>query len=111
MVGHPPYGAGYYVTVHARFRVCDDSTGRLLVRVRETKTIPTASGPLLLASARWNYSVRAPRARGSRCRSYAKVWRLRNRFFGAGRYSVSLRVRDTGRKWSNAVGRSWFTID
>ena len=111
MVGHPPYGPGYYVTVHARFRVCDDSTGRLLARIRERKTLPTTSGPLVVASATWSYSVRAPRSFGAPCRGYRKVWRLRDRFFGVGRYSVSLRVRDSGRKWSNAVGRSWFTSD
>lgn len=108
LVGHTPSGAGYYVTVNARYRVCDDSRGRLLTRVRETKT---NGGSFLFASAQWSYRPFAPAAFSQNCKTYRKQWRLRDRFFGVGSYRVRLHVRDGGGKWSNTVSRAWFTSD
>jgi hypothetical protein len=45
------------------------------------------------------------------CKTYRVSWRLRDRFFGVGNYTINVRVRDSGRKISNTLTRRWFTAD
>ena len=95
----------YRLFVEARFRVCDDSPGRLRAVVRQQKRISKSYPPL--AAAGFAKSLPAPAA----CRAYRLEWRLASKFFGVGWYIVNLRVRDDEGFLSNAVGRAWFTSD
>jgi hypothetical protein len=107
LVGHPPYGAGYYVTVEPTIRVCDDSKGFILIGVNERKWI----GQNTFGRQQRTLKRKAPRAFGSACHAYRLKWRLPDKFFGIGNYGVTLRVRDLEYNWSRAVGRTWFTSD
>jgi hypothetical protein len=80
--------------VFARFRVCDDSPGRLIVRERDLKTRQLPSG------RKW--AVRPPAA----CAAYGRSWIPAPRFRGRGRYVVTLRASDSQGALSRIVSRS-----
>lgn len=96
MQGHGPPGPDYYVTIEARFRVCDDSRGNLIVLVEEQSD--TGAPPP--TSVSWNRMIQAP---ARNCQTYHLSWRLSWKFLGIGCYTVRLRVRDSGGLTSEAV--------
>jgi hypothetical protein len=102
--GHNKPGRRYYVTETLRFRACDDAPGPLFARVGQTKRV----GPYTFG--RDVFVRRLPLAAAG-CRSYMLRWRLKERFFGVGRYTITLRIRDTEEAWSRVVSRSSFTRD
>ncbi len=70
--------------VYARFRICDDGDRNLAVLVTETRPGVT--------SANRRFATRvAPRP----CGAYTRNWLPAPRFRGPGRYTVTLRARDT----------------
>jgi len=75
--------------VYARFRVCDDSPGRVSVVVRETK---------LGLSGRHVFSV-------TRCASYSRSWTVA-KLFRTGTVHVALRAVDKSGKQSRAVAKT-----
>ena len=79
--------------VYARFRVCDDSFGKIGIVERDHMA-------RRLAYTR-KFSVR-PRP----CGSYARSWRLIPRFRGHGRFVVTLRAVDRSQRLSRIVSRS-----
>jgi hypothetical protein len=83
----------------ARFRVCDDSTGRLLARFEQTLRLARR------IRAKETFT-RALASTGGRCRSYEIQWRLAKAFLARGRYTVRLRVRDSKGAWSKPVQHS-----
>jgi hypothetical protein len=103
-VGHLPAGRNYYVTETLRFNVCDDAPGPLTARVGETKK----TGPFVGGRAVTLYRLSL---KSAGCRSYKISWRLKDKFFGVGRYTVTLRIRDSDRAWSRIVTRSTYTPD
>jgi len=102
-VGHRP-GRNYYVTETLRFRVCDDARGPLLARVGQTKK----TGPFIGGRAVTFHRLSLASAG---CRSYKISWRLKEKFFGVGRYTITLRIRDRDRTWSRTVTRSTYVPD
>jgi hypothetical protein len=102
--GHNRPGRRYYVTETLRFRVCDDASGPLVARVGQTKRV----GPY--TSGRDVFERRLPLAAAG-CRSYRIKWRLKDRFFGVGRYTITLRVRDVEGAWSRTVRKTNYTPD
>jgi hypothetical protein len=95
----------YYVHVSGFDEPCYFAgRSRLRARVGQAKRI----GPFH-ARAR---GVRAPPDAGrAGCRSYKLTWRLKDKFFGVGRYTVTLRIRDAEGAWSRTVSRSSYTPD
>jgi len=75
--------------VYTRFRVCDDSPGRVSVIVRETK---------LGLSGRHVFSV-------TRCAAYSRSWQVA-KLFRSGTVRVVLRATDKSGKQSRAVGKT-----
>ena len=70
--------------VYARFRICDDTPRNLAVLVTETRPG--------VASANRRFATRvAPRP----CGAYRRNWLPAQRFRGLGRYTITLRARDT----------------
>jgi len=70
--------------VYARFRICDDTPRNLAILVTETR--PGAR------SANRRFATRvAPKP----CAAYTRSWLPAQRFRGAGRYTITLRARDT----------------
>lgn len=102
--GHNKPGRRYYVTEALRFRVCDDAPGPLFARVGQTKRI----GPFTRGR---EVFVRRMTLAAAGCRSYKLTWRLKDKFFGVGRYTVTLRIRDAEGAWSRTVSRSSYTPD
>jgi hypothetical protein len=102
-IGHRP-GVNYYVTEALSFRVCDDAPGPLRAQVTQTKKV----GSHVLARAASSHRLSLMQAG---CRSYKIGWRLQQKFFGVGRYTIRLRVRDRAGAWSMTVTRSTFTSD
>jgi hypothetical protein len=96
--GHISSGRRYVIEV-VRFRVCDDSEGRLLAGVRQTLTL----GRRTRAKASF---TRALASAGRGCRSYKIKWRLRKVFLGSGIYTVRLQIRDSEGAWSVPVQHS-----
>jgi hypothetical protein len=88
-----------YVIESVRFRVCDDSNGRLLARVQQTLRRENR----LLTKSIVARSLTGP---GGGCRAYLISWQLRGAFLARGTYTVSLRVRDSQGAWSKPVQRS-----
>jgi hypothetical protein len=70
--------------IYARFRICDDSNKNLTI-------IQTDSRPGRLSYTRRFSTLAAPRP----CGVYTRSWVPAPRFRGAGRYTVTLRARDT----------------
>ncbi len=70
--------------VYARFRICDDSSENLTI-------IETDSRPGRLSFTRRFSTVVAP----SPCGAYTRNWLPAVRFRGHGRYTITLRARDT----------------
>ena len=68
--------------VFARFRICDDHTGRITVIERDNKN------RVLSVTRRWHLSL------PSSCVVYAKSWIPGRAFRTRGRYVVSLRAVD-----------------
>ena len=70
--------------VYARFRICDDTPRNLAILVTETRPG--------VASANRRFATRvAPRP----CGAYTRNWLPAQRFRGSGRYTITLRARDT----------------
>ena len=70
--------------VYVRFRICDDTPSNLAVLVTETRP------GVRLANRRFATRV-APRP----CGAYTRNWLPAQRFRGDGRYTITLRARDT----------------
>jgi Ig domain of plant-specific actin-binding protein len=83
-------------TLYARFRVCDDSLKNLTI-------IATDSRPGKLSYTRRFSTLSAPNP----CGVYTRHWVPAARFRGAGRYTVTLRARDTSGSTSAAVRRNF----
>jgi hypothetical protein len=94
-VRHVPRGRRY-VTGWIRTRVCDDSDGRLLARIEQRRKL----GGRVRARGVF---TRALASTSGRCRTFKLGWRLRNAFLARGRYTVTLRVRDSEGSWSRSV--------
>jgi hypothetical protein len=92
-------GGRRYVVEVVRFRVCDDSEGRLLASVRQTLTRGGRS------KARGSFTRALDSADGG-CRSYTVLWLVKKAFLGSGVYTVRLQIRDSGGAWSAPVQRS-----
>jgi hypothetical protein len=99
-----PGSSSYYVTETLRFRACDDAPGPLTASITQTKK----TGTFIVAHA---VSLHRLSLKSAGCGSYKISWRLREKFFGVGRYTITLRVRDRDRAWSRTVTRSTFTAD
>jgi hypothetical protein len=82
--------------VYARFRVCDDGGRNLTV-------FATDSRPGLVSLTR-RFSTRAA---PNPCGVYTRSWLPAKRFRGDGRYTLTLRVRDTGGSMSRSVRRTF----
>lgn len=70
--------------VYTRFRVCDDTARNLAILVRETRPG--------VAPALRRFATRVP---PRPCGAYTRSWRTPVRFRGPGRYTITLRARDT----------------
>jgi hypothetical protein len=70
--------------VYARFRVCDDTPRNLGILVTETRPG--------VASANRRFATRVP---PRPCGAYTRNWLPAQRFRGPGRYTITLRARDT----------------
>jgi hypothetical protein len=82
------------IRVYARFRVCDDRTGRINVVARDNKTRALS------------YQHRFAVALAGACGTYSRTWVPAARFRGHGRYAVTLRAVDTSGRLSRLVSRS-----
>jgi hypothetical protein len=82
--------------VYARFRICDDSFKNLTI-------IETDSRPGKLSFTRRFSTLIAPRP----CGVYTRHWLPAARFRGAGRYTLTLRARDTSGLTSLPARRSF----
>jgi hypothetical protein len=82
------------VRVFARFRVCDDRTGRITVIERDSKS------RVLSVTRRWHVSL------PSSCVVYSKSWIPGRKFRTRGRYVVSLRAVDAQGRLSLIRSRS-----
>ena len=71
-------------TIYARFRICDDTRKNLTV-------LATDSRPGVASYTRRFTTLVAPRP----CGVYTRHWTPVARFRGPGRYTVTLRARDT----------------
>jgi hypothetical protein len=83
-------------TIYAKFRICDDSNENLAI-------IETDSRPRKLSYTRRFATLAAP----SPCGVYTRHWTPVARFRGPGRYTVTLRVRDTSGLTSLPAARSF----
>ena len=70
--------------VYARFRICDDAPRNLAILVAETRPG--------VRSANRRFATRVP---PKPCGAYTRNWLPAQRFRGPGRYTITLRVRDT----------------
>ena len=82
------------VRVYARFRVCDDSLGKVTVVERDNKARALA------------YQRRFTVVRGLSCGTFARHWIPAPRFRTRGRYVVTLRAIDKSGALSRLVARS-----
>jgi hypothetical protein len=79
--------------VYARFRVCDDSGGRITVIERDQKARRLAYTRKFAVSP-------------TTCAVYSRSWQLIQRFRGSGRFVVSLRAQDASKRLSRQVSRA-----
>ena len=70
--------------VYARFRICDDAQRNLAILVRETRPG--------VRPANRRFATRVP---PRPCGAYTRNWLPAERFRGPGRYTITLRARDT----------------
>jgi hypothetical protein len=70
--------------VYARFRICDDTPRNLAILVTETRPG--------VRSANRRFATRVP---PKPCAAYTRSWLPAERFRGPGRYTITLRARDT----------------
>lgn len=70
--------------VYARFRICDDAPRNLAILVTETRPG--------VRSANRRFATRVP---PKPCGAYTRNWLPAQRFRGSGRYTITLRARDT----------------
>jgi len=77
--------------IYARFRVCDDSPGKVTIIEHDAKA---------------HVQGYTRRFAVTRCGTYSRHWTLIRRFNHAGRFTVSLRAMDKSRKVSRTVHRS-----
>jgi hypothetical protein len=82
------------VRVYARFRVCDDSAGRITVIERDNKARALA------------FTRRFGIFRSLSCGTFTRSWIPAARFRARGRYVVTLRAQDKSRALSRIVSRS-----
>ena len=80
--------------VYARFRVCDDGTGRITIVARDVKA--------RALSATRRFTVVRPLS----CGTFSRAWMPAPRFRTHGRYIVTLRAADTAGALSRIVSRS-----
>jgi hypothetical protein len=97
-------GLRYTVTVSVRFRLCGAAQGSAVANVEESQHTG-GSAPAHGSFAR-PFTVAS-----GKCASYRVAWPLDERFFGAGKYSVSVLVRDAHGAVSNAAAHDWLTSD
>ena len=82
--------------VYARFRICDDAPRNVAVLVTETRPG--------VASANRRFATRVP---PKPCAAYTRNWLQAQRFRGAGRYTITLRARDTSGLTSTPARRTF----
>lgn len=81
--------------VYTRFRVCDDVARNLTILVTESRP---GKRP-----AKRSYATRVP---PRPCGAYTRSWVPAQRFRGPGRYTITLRARDTSGQTSSAARRT-----
>ena len=84
------------IRVYARFRVCDDTLGRLTIIERDNKARVLS------------YTRRFAVYRSSSCGTFSRHWIPAARFRTKGRYQVTLRAQDTSHALSRLVSRSLY---
>jgi hypothetical protein len=82
--------------VYTRFRVCDDTPRNLAILVRETRPG--------VAPALRRFATRVP---PRPCGAYTRSWVTPPRFRGPGRYTITLRTRDTSGLLSAPASRTF----
>lgn len=82
--------------VYARFRICDDTPRNLAILVTETRPG--------VRSANRRFATRVP---PRPCGAYTRNWLPAERFRGPGRYTITLRARDTSGLTSLPVRRTF----
>jgi hypothetical protein len=82
--------------VYARFRVCDDVARNLRILVKETR-------PGVRPATR-TYATRVP---PKPCGAYTRNWLPAQRFRGPGKYTITLRARDTSGQTSAPARRTF----
>lgn len=82
--------------VYTRFRVCDDTPRNLTILVRETRP---GVAPVLR-----RFATRVP---PRPCGAYTRSWLTPPRFRGPGRYTITLRARDTSGRLSAPASRTF----
>jgi hypothetical protein len=82
--------------VYTRFRVCDDAPRNLAILVRETR-------PGVAPQLR-RFATRVP---PRPCGAYTRSWTTPVRFRGEGRYTITLRARDTSGRLSAPASRTF----
>jgi hypothetical protein len=97
-------GFGYYVTVSVRMRICDDVGGTITAYRTERSHLGGRTGGRSSGS---DYG----RSRRAGCTVTRWTWRLEDKFFGIGYYTVRVWVRDEDRAKSRVITRSWYTAD
>jgi hypothetical protein len=97
-------GWSYYVTVSVRLQVCDDLGGSITSYRDERKHI---AGRTFGRSRTSDYA----RTRRAGCTAATWTWRLEDKFFGVGYYTVRIWVRDEDGAKSRVVQKSWYTGD
>jgi len=97
-------GFGYYVTVSVRMRICDDVGGTITAYRTERSHL---GGRTRGRSSGSDYG----RPRRAGCTVTRWTWRLEDKFFGIGYYTVRVWVRDEDRAKSRVITRSWYTSD
>jgi hypothetical protein len=102
-VGHDRAGPRYYVTVTARFRLCDDSAGAVTLRRTERKWLGSRTSATATATT--------VRKLNGPCLATTWTWRVAPRFFGVGNYTVRLWATDARGARSTVATRTWSTRD
>jgi hypothetical protein len=102
LTGHGSAGAGYYVRVTVRLRICAPRQ-RMTATFQERKTLGSTT------FGRYARSVGFGHAGG--CRWRTMKWKLRDDFFGIGTYSVTGRLLDSQGHTSRRLTRRSVTTD